>query len=93
MSTDKKVEQNQDESTGLNPVQKNLTRWFLFNYKYFSKTKEGNGNLVFESELFPSNIELKQLAAKHSDSNINQVVILGWCEFKNKEDFDRFRGA
>jgi hypothetical protein len=61
-------------------------RYFLFSYTYNS----GNGNLFVESAVFPQKSWLREVMSENAQEQINNIVISGWCEFKNKQDADNF---
>ncbi len=66
-------------------------RYFFFTYKADSSGKFADGNLMFECEKFPNNDEIKEIAKKRCPPDM-AVVVTGWKEFDNKEDFDSFNG-
>jgi len=67
-----------------------INRYFLFTYRWESPSQFGTGNLWFESARFPSNKHLKSLASKNSPVSPEEVVITGWNEFRDEDDYLAF---
>lgn len=61
-------------------------RYFLFSYTY----NNGNGNYWLMSETFPSRSYLRNIFSEKSNQPVDNIVISGWYEFNNKQDYDDF---
>jgi len=66
-------------------------RYFFFSYKWVGTTQEGNGNLWFEHETFPSNTKVKEMARKRCPETAS-VVVTTWNEFETEQDYRAFTG-
>jgi len=84
-----------DEKPDVNASDQDLVvmRYFFVVYLAESSTRRATGNLYFEASKFPSNKEIKELARDKKDVCDMSIVVTGWQEFKNKEDYDNFRSA
>jgi len=65
------------------------TRYFLFAYEAVSLTRMNKGNVLVTSRAFPS---VSVVADMINDTLVaaTSVAILGWQEFKSKEDYENF---
>lgn len=65
-------------------------RYFFFNYIVSNDTHHAYGNIWFESETFPSNSILKAKAIEKFSGM--SAVVMGWQEFKSRNDYVSFCG-
>ena len=68
-------------------------RYFLFSYTQFTETGEANGNLYFAYGEFPPHSILQDSAKDATGDRESNVIINGWCEFNNEEDYNNFIGT
>jgi hypothetical protein len=73
-------------------LDRRVMRYFLFVYTWTGTTKAGNGNLWMECETFPSNCELKKIAAERCPE-MATIVIMSWNEFETEQDYRAFIGV
>lgn len=66
-----------------------VRRCFLFAYTWTGTTQQGNGNLWVCLDGFPSLVYLKAAAQKGCPEPA-KIVISGWCEFANLDDYAAF---
>lgn len=64
-------------------------RYFFVYYTWSGENKNGDGNLRFEFDGFPSNEGLKEVAKRNCPCTAD-VIISGWQEFASKEDYLAF---
>lgn len=64
-------------------------RRLFFTYIATSGTAIAHGNIWGNWDAFPSHSEVQQIARERNSPDMD-IVITGWNEFKNKEDFERF---
>ena len=65
-------------------------RYFLFTYTGETEYKTCAGNITVVSEDFPSNNWLKKTASDQSGFSTANLIITGWNEFDNEEDYINF---
>jgi len=63
-------------------------RYWLFNYSFSLPNSFGFGILNATGVKFPNKIELSKVVRNKNGGG--DVVILGWSEFANKEDYEAF---
>lgn len=68
-------------------------RYFFFSYNVQNDKKVGRGNIGIMKETFPSDDELREIAAERNpEMTSDNIIITGWNEFKSEEDYYSFFG-